>query len=63
LYNKAVATDTIGNIVTKTTVIINNKSQKVKKQNLHLDKEHHSKEVEQAIINKGYVIHIRSGKE
>ena len=36
---------------------------KQKKQNLCLDKAYHSKEVEQEIINRGYIPHIRHRRE
>jgi hypothetical protein len=37
--------------------------QKKKKQNLCLDKAYHSKEIEQEIIKRGYIPHIRHRRE
>jgi len=52
-----VATDTIDNIVIKRPA-----RYKIK-QNLCLDKAYHSKEVEQEIIKRGYIPHIRHRRE
>ena len=54
-HDVTVATNTIDNIVIKRPLY--NKSKH--KQNLCLDKAYHSKEVEQEIIKRGYIPHIR----
>ena len=58
-HNVTVATNTIDNIVIKRPSY--NKSKH--KQNLCLDKAYHSKEVEQEIIKRGYIPHIRHRRE
>jgi putative transposase len=56
-HDVIVATNTIDNIVIKTP------SKYKHKQNLCLDKAYHSKEVEQEIIDRGYIPHIRHRRE
>ena len=58
-HDVIVATNTIHNIVIKRPSY--NKSKH--KQNLCLDKAYHSKEVEQEIINRGYIPHMRHRRE
>ncbi|HSF52090.1 MAG TPA: transposase [Nitrososphaeraceae archaeon] len=68
-HDVTVAIDTVDNMVIKrqssssssttTSTDRNNK----KKQNLCLDKAYHSKEVEQEIIKRGYIPHIRHRRE
>src|SRR5215207_2995747 len=68
-HDVIVATNTIDNIVIKRSsssssiTKYRNKKKKKKKQNLCLDKAYHSKEVEQEIIKRGYVPHIRHRRE
>jgi IS5 family transposase len=66
-HDVTVAIDTVDNMVIKrpissstTTSTTTNRN---KKQNLCLDKAYHSNEVEQEIIKRGYVPHIRHRKE
>jgi transposase len=47
----------------KSTTITTSTTNRNKKQNLCLDKAYHSNEVEQEIIKRGYVPHIRHRKE
>jgi len=58
-HDVTVATNTMDNIVIKRPSY--NKSKH--KQNLCLDKAYHSKEVEQGIIKRGYISHIRHRRE
>ena len=58
-HDVIVATNTIDNIVIKRPSY--NKSKH--KQNLCLDKAYHSKEVEQEMIKRGYIPHIRHRRE
>ncbi|MDR4512436.1 MAG: IS5 family transposase [Nitrososphaeraceae archaeon] len=58
-HDVTVATNTIDNIVIKRPPPSKNKH----KQNLCLDKAYHSKEVEQEIIKRGYIPHIRHRRE
>ncbi|MDX1373358.1 MAG: transposase [Nitrososphaeraceae archaeon] len=59
-YDVTVATNTIDNIVIKRP----SPSSKYKhKQNLCLDKAYHSIEVEQEIVKRGYIPHIRHRRE
>jgi putative transposase len=60
-HDVTVATNTIDNIVIKRPSSSYNKTKQ--KQNLCLDKAYHSKEVEQEIIKRGYIPHIRHRKE
>ena len=60
-HDVTVATNTIDNIVIKRPSY--NKSSSKQKQNLCLDKAYHSKEVEQEIIKRGYIPHIRHRRE
>jgi transposase len=65
-HDVIVATNTIDNIVIKrpsSSSSITKYRNKKKKQNLCLDKAYHSKEVEQEIIKRGYVPHIRHRRE
>jgi putative transposase len=58
-HDVIVATNTIDNIVIK----LPSSSKFKHKQNLCLDKTYHSKEVEQEIIKRGYIPHIRHRRE
>jgi len=60
-HDVTVATNTIENIVIKRPPSTSSKYKY--KQNLCLDKAYHSKEVEQEIINRGYITHIRHRRE
>ena len=68
-HDVTVATNTIDNIVIKrpssssTSYKSKCKQKKKKKQDLCLDKAYHSKEVEQEIIKRGYIPHIRHRRE
>ncbi|HET7644763.1 MAG TPA: IS5 family transposase [Nitrososphaeraceae archaeon] len=57
-HDATVATNTIDNIVIKRP-FYNKSSSSKQKQNLCLDKAYHSKEIEQKIIKRGYISHIR----
>lgn len=59
-HDVIVATHTIDNIVIKRS---STSSKSKHKQNLCLDKAYHSKEVEQEIIKRGYIPHIRHRRE
>ncbi|HET7644584.1 MAG TPA: transposase [Nitrososphaeraceae archaeon] len=59
-HDVTVATNTIDNIVIKRPLY--NKSSK-HKENLCFDKVYHSKEVEQEIIKRGYIPHIRHRRD
>ena len=59
-HDVTVAINTIDNIVVKRP---SSKRHKQKKENLCLDKAYHSKEVEQEIIKRGYIAHIRHRRE
>ena len=61
-HDVIVAIDTVDNIVIKRSSSKRKHNQK-KKQNLCLDKAYHSKEVEQEIIKRGYIPHIRHRRE
>ena len=54
-----VATNTIDNIVIKRPSSSKSTKCRKQKQNLCLDKAYHSKEVEQEILKRGYIPHIR----
>ncbi len=59
-HDVTVAIDTVDSMVLKrSSSQLNDR----KKQNLCLDKAYHSKEVEQEIINRGYIPHIRHRRE
>ena len=60
-HDVTVATNTIDNVVIKKPS--SSKSPKHTKQNLCLDKAYHSKEVEQEILKRGYIPHIRHRRE
>ena len=63
-HDVTVATYTIDNIVIKRRPSYKSKrKQNKRKQNLCLDKAYHSKEVEQEIIKRGYIPHIRHRRE
>ncbi len=69
-HDVTVATNTIDNIVIKRpppsssiAKYRNKKKNKKKKQNLCLDKAYHSKEIEQEVIKRGYIPHIRHRRE
>ena len=65
-HDVIVATNTIDNIVIKRPSYNKSKpksKQTKKKQNLCLDKAYHSKVVEQEIIKRGYIPHIRHRRE
>jgi putative transposase len=59
IHDVTVATNTIDNIVVKRP----SSSKSKYKQNLCLDKAYHSNEVEQEIIKRGYIPHIRHRRE
>ena len=59
-HDVTVAIDTVDSMVLKRSSFQLNDR---KKQNLCLDKAYHSKEVEQEIINRGYIPHIRYRRE
>ena len=61
-HDVTVAIDTVDNIVIKRPSSSKPKH-KQKKQNLCLDKTYHSKDVEQEIIKRGYIPHIRHRRE
>jgi transposase len=61
-HDVIIAIDTVDNIVIKRSSSKPKHNQK-KKQNLCLDKAYHSKEVEQEIIKRGYIPHIRHRRE
>jgi IS5 family transposase len=68
-HDVTVATNTIDNIVIKrpppssSIAKYRNKKKNKKKQNLCLDKAYHSKEIEQEVIKRGYIPHIRHRRE
>ena len=67
-HDVTVAIDTVDNMVIKrqsssSSTITTSTTNRNKKQNLCLDKAYHSNEVEQEIIKRGYVPHIRHRKE
>src|SRR5215216_3076906 len=69
-HDVTVAIDTVDSIVIKrpssslsTTTITTTTTNRNKKQNLFLDKAYHSKEVEQEIVKRGYIPHIRHRRE
>ena len=59
-HDVTVAINTIDNIVVKRP---SSKKHKQKKENVCLDKAYHSKEVEQEILKRGYIPHIRHRRE
>jgi transposase len=61
-HDITVATNTIDNVVIKRPSSKSPKHSK-QKQNLCLDKAYHSKEVEQEMIKRGYIPHIRHRRE
>ena len=58
-----VAIDTVDSIVIKRPSSSSTTTNRNKKQNICLDKAYHSKEVEQEIVKRGYIPHIRHGRE
>ena len=68
-HDVTVAIDTVDNMVikrqssTSSSTSTSTDRNKKKKQNLCLDKAYHSKEVEQEIIKRGYISHIRHRRE
>jgi IS5 family transposase len=60
-HDITVATNTIDNIVVKRPSSY--KKHKRKKQNISLDNAYHSQELEQEIIKRGYIPHIRHREE
>jgi transposase len=67
-HDVTVAIDTVDSMVIKRPIASSLSSSKPKnnqkkKQNLCLDKAYHSKEVEQEIIKRGYIPHIRNRRE
>src|SRR5688500_15201954 len=64
-HDVTVAIDTVDSIIIKrpSSKSITKYRNKNKKQNLCLDKAYHFKEVEQEIINRGYIPHIRHRRE
>jgi hypothetical protein len=70
-HDVTVAIDTVDSIVIKrpsslsssSTSTTSTTTNRNKKQNLCLDKAYHSKEVEQEIVKRGYISHIRHRKE
>ena len=62
-HDVTVAIDTVDSTVIKRPSPLSKPKHNQKKQNLCLDKAYHSKEVEQEIINRGYIPHIRHRRE
>jgi putative transposase len=62
-HDVTVAIDTVDSIVIKRPSPLSKPKHNQKKQNLCLDKAYHSKEVEQEIIKRGYIPHIRHRRE
>ena len=62
-HDVTVATNTIDNIVIKRPSSSKSTKCRKQKQNLCLDKAYHSKEVEQEILKRGYIPHIRHRRE
>src|SRR5215211_5654223 len=67
-HDVTVAIDTVYSIVIKrpsslSTTTTTTTTNRNKKQNLCLDKAYHSKEVEQEIVKRGYILHIRHRRE
>jgi transposase len=64
-HDVTVAIDTVDSIIIKrpSSSLTTTNRNKNKKQNLCLDKAYHSKEVEQEIIKRGYIPHIRHRRE
>lgn len=60
-HDVTVAIDTVDSIVIKRPS--SSKPKHKQKQNLCLDKAYHSKEIEQAIVKRGYIPHIRHRRE
>jgi len=65
-HDVTVAIDTVDSMVIKrpfSKSTTQNRNKKKRKQNLCLNKAYHSKEVEQEIIKRGYIPHIRHRRE
>ena len=62
-HDVTVAIDTVDSTVIKRSSSLSKPKHNQKKQNLCLDKAYHSKEVEQEIIKRGYIPHIRHRRE
>lgn len=62
-HDVTVAIDTVDSTVIKRPSSLSKPKHNQKKQNLCLDKAYHSKEVEQEIIKRGYIPHIRHRRE
>jgi transposase len=62
-HDVTVAIDTVDSTVIKRPSSLSKPKHNQKKQNLCLDKAYHSKEVEQEIIKRGYISHIRHRRE
>ena len=62
-HDVTIAIDTVDSIVIKRRLSLSKPKHKQKKQNLCLDKAYHSKEIEQEIIKRGYIPHIRHRRE
>ena len=62
-HDVTIAIDTVDSIVIKRRLSLSKPKHKQKKQNLCLDKAYHSKDVEQEIIKRGYIPHIRHRRE
>ncbi|MGE0242678.1 MAG: hypothetical protein AB7F53_01375 [Nitrososphaeraceae archaeon] len=58
-----VAIDIVNSMVLKRSSSLSKPKQNQKKQNLCLDKAYHSKEVEQEIVKRRYITHIRHRRE
>ena len=58
-HDVTVAIDTVDNTVIKIPSLLSKPKHNQKKQNLCLDKAYHSKEVEQELIKREYIPHIR----
>ena len=63
-HDVTVAIDTVDSIIIeRPSLTTTNRNKKNKKQNPCLDKAYHSKELEQEIINREYIPHIRHRRE
>ena len=62
-YDVTVAIDTVDSTVIKRPSLLSKPKHNQKKQNLCLDKAYHSNEVEQEIIKRRYIPHIRHRRE
>jgi transposase len=62
-HDVTVAIDTVDSIIIKRQSSSSSSTDRNKKQNLCLDKAYHSKKVEQEIVKRGYIPHIRHRRE